>query len=337
MTEELEYLIEQKVDVKYHLNDEHIFLVTAWTNTIEKEKMLVECLKKLKEFNIPILLAIQHIPVIDEIQKLVDYYIFENSNEILPFEKFEETGLNSYRYTSISNHRVVNWEKYNHHYAVLSNIKNAFLFCNSIGKKIIHYVEYDCIIDTKQFYETFMKDIEEYDFVIKPVMFSIKIDLALKVITEIPNSMYEYYKRPYWSYHNFFSDGLAPYEFSYIAKYTNKIKICDYIDNDKTINLVALHNDRGGLLYGLKMPNIFLAIDSNDLFIHFISNRKIFLEIKYNTFEKFLWVRSYDLINIGKYIQEKSVVVKVMGIEIFRQMLNEDLISFKKRNYIEKI
>jgi len=337
MNKELKYLIDQQVDIKYHLNDEHIFLVTAWTDTIEKEKMLVKCIKKLKEFNVPILLAVQHIPVIDEIQKLVNYYIFDNSNEILPFEKFEEARLRSYRYTSVSNYKVVNWEKYNHHYAVLSNIKKAFLFCNLIGKKIIHYIEYDCIIDTKQFYETFMKDIENYDFVIKPVMFSIKIDLALKVIIEIPDSMYEYYQKPNCSYHHFFSDGLPPYEFSYIAKYTNKIKIADYIDNDKTINLIAVHNDRGGLLYGLKIPNIFLAIDSNDLFIHFISNKEMLLEIKYDLFQKFIFIESYDLINIGKYTQGKTVIVKIMGIEIYKYILNEDLISFKKRNYIEKI
>ena len=75
---ELKYLIDQEVKVKYNVTDEHIFIVTAWTDTLEKQKMLVRCIKKLKEFNIQILLSVNY-PVIEEIQKLVDYYIFHNN------------------------------------------------------------------------------------------------------------------------------------------------------------------------------------------------------------------------------------------------------------------
>ena len=331
---DLKKLIDQKVEVKYNLTDEHIFLVTAWTDTLEKQRMLVRCIKKLKEFNIQILLSVNY-PVIEEIQKLVDYYIFHNKNEILPFEEFESVGIYSHRQTTTSSYNVINWEKYNHHYAVLSNIKKSFLYCDIIHKKKIHYVEFDCEIDTKQYYQTFIKEIEHYDFVIKPTIWSIRIEVALKMINEISDSMYDHYKKTPYDYHNYFSDGLSPYEFSYIRKYTDKIKISFYIDNNKTLNLNAIHNDRNKILNGVEIPQILLAVHNNNIFTHFISKQSVLLEIKYNNNNKFIKINPYDLIDIGEYIKNEVIIIRLFGIEIFRSVLDEDISSFRSRNYIE--
>ena len=332
---ELKYLIDQEVKVKYNVTDEHIFIVTAWTDTLEKQKMLVRCIKKLKEFNIQILLSVNY-PVIEEIQKLVDYYIFHNKNEILPFEEFKKVGIYSHRLTTTSSFNVINWEKFNHHYAVLSNIKKSFYYSYIIHKKKIHYIEFDCEIDTEQYYQTFIKEIEIYDFVIKPTIWLIKIEIAFKIANDISDNMYDHYKKLPYDYHNYFSDEVPPYEYIYIRKYTDKIKISDYIDNNKTLNLNAIHNDRNRRkLLNIEIPQILLAVYNNDIFIHFIVKQGMIVEIKYKNFNKFIKISGYDLINIGEYSRNDVIVVKMLGIEIFKFVLDEDIYNFRMRNYIE--
>lgn len=346
MDKELKYLIEEKVDVKYNVSGEHIFLVTAWANSLEREKLLVKCLKKLKEFNIQILLAVNY-PVNSEIQKLVDYYVFEDINEILPQEEFYKVSFDSNIYTTMflnnSMYHIVMGEKYNHHYAVLRNITKAFSYCNVLNKKYIHYVEYDCIIDTYQYYETFIQEIQEYDFVIKPILFSINIETALKMVNEIPDSIYDFYNRPIWNYHNYFSHGQPPYEYNYVAKYTDKIKISDYIDNNKTMNLVRVHND-GLILRDILLPDVFLVIDKNsdDLFIHLICNFELnenyVVEIRYNNFQRFYKIKlKYDLVYIGKYIKDEIAELKIMGMSFYKEKLTDDIDQLKKRSYFEKV
>lgn len=345
MNKELQYLIEQNVDIKYNVDDGHIFLVTSWTNTIEKEKLLVKCLKKLKEFNIPILLAVNY-PVRDEIQKLVDYYVFEDKNEILPFDEFHKVSFDSNIYTTmyLNNYKydIVMSEKYNHHYAVLKNITKAFGFCKNLNKKYIHYVEYDCILDTQQYYNTFLQEIKSYDFVIKPILFSINIDIAMKMVNEIPDSIYEFYNRQYWNYHNYFSDGLPPYEYNVVAKYTDKIKISNYIDNNKTLNLIRIHND-GLVLKNINLPNVALVAgdDTEDLYIRLYSNFELndnyIIEIKYQSFNIFYNIKlNFDLINIGKYIKDSDVELRIMGNTFFKEKLTEDFQQFKKRCFFKK-
>lgn len=329
--------INDNIKVKYCTNNDHIFLVTAWCDNSKKENMLIDCISKLKEFNIPILLSTQY-PVNTYIQNLVDYYNFENKNEVLFFENYKDIGFDIFSYSRTSNYTIKNYDDYNHHFAVMSNIKRSIQLCNILNKKIIHYVEYDCIIDTNQYFETFIKDIEIYDFVIKPVLWSIKIDVALKLINDIPNNMKDYYNLPYWSYHNFFSDNLPPYEYSYIKKYTDKIKICDYIDNENTLNLNALHNDRSSVIDDMKIPKIKLAVNNdNNLFIEFTKIDESLIEIKYNTFQQFRKINNHSLINLDKYIKNEKIIINMSGINIYTKTLIDDVEVFKKKNYIKFI
>ena len=164
--------INDKVEVKYKVNGEHIFIVNAWIDNVEKERILVQCIKKLKEFNITILLvtAGDHpyglgkcLEIRDEIKKMVDYVLVNKENEVLPFEKIKELNINSLRYIQTDNLIIHSYVDFHHDYAVLSNLKEAILFCYDLGKKKIHYLEYDNIIDTFQFYQTFINDIDYYD------------------------------------------------------------------------------------------------------------------------------------------------------------------------------
>ena len=59
------------------------------------------------------------------------------------------------------------------------------------------------------------------------------------------------------------------------------------------------------------------------------------VEIKYKNFNKFIKISGYDLINIGEYSRNDVIVVKMLGIEIFKFVLDEDIYNFRMRNYIE--
>jgi len=72
--------------------NEDVFIIDSWTDTIEKENTLIELIKRIKVFNVPIILA-THYAVKPEIQKLVDYYIYDSNNDILLEKDFNEYGV----------------------------------------------------------------------------------------------------------------------------------------------------------------------------------------------------------------------------------------------------
>lgn len=67
-----------------------IFVLGAWPDTHEKETDLIESIHRLREFHgVPILL-VSHYPIKSEIQKLVDYYIYDANNDVLLNKDFRD-------------------------------------------------------------------------------------------------------------------------------------------------------------------------------------------------------------------------------------------------------
>jgi len=331
---ELKYLVEQQVDIKYRLSDEHIFIVGAYTDTIEKEKILVKCIKKLKEFNIPVLLVV-HLDVKDEIKKLVDYYIFDDRNELLYFDDIKRLNINSLRYVETPLYTVNSYVDFHHDYAVLTNIRNAFRFCLENNKSKIHYLEYDNIIDTKQYYETFINDINRYDAVLyeydkgsvnngycAAFIFSIKIEIALKMLEDI-TTLYNYFMKSDWR--------LEYYLINSIKKYTNRIKVTDYIDNDNSINICYIWNR-----HILKDFLVYIVVDKDDLYIYFVNDPKLnyLIEVNYDNYNKFHNIIGHQLIKIGKYNIGDIIKLKYLGTTILEKTLSESLEAYSEKNFI---
>jgi len=343
MNKELNFLIDQKVDIKYHLNDEHIFIVNAWIDNPDKEKILVKCIKKLKEFNIPILLVTAGdrpynlgvcLEIRQEIRELCDYFLFNEKNELLPFEKIKELNINSLRYIQMNDITVHSYVDFHHDYAVLSNLKKAIIFSEKLGKKKIHYLEYDNIIDADQYYQTFLIEINNFDCVLYEYergsinnnyaaffIFSMKIELALNFITEI-KSLNEHFMSDDWRAEYFLLNR--------IKRYTNSIKLTNYIDNDKKLNICYLWNRETlkGLLFYIVVDNM------KNLFIMLKSDNKVLIEMKYDNYNKFNYINGYQLFNIGKYNIGKVVELKYMGISFFTKTLKDSFEVYKEKNYL---
>lgn len=344
MDKELKFLIEQKIDIKYHHDDSNIFIVNAWIDSIEKEKILVKCIKRLKEFNIPILLVTagdrpnnlgKSKEIIPEIKNLVDYFIFNEKNEVLPFEKIKELNLNSLRYVQTNNVVVHSYVDFHHDYAVLSNLKKAILYANELGKKTIHYLEYDNFIDPFHYNQTFLDEIRYSDCVLYEYdkgqiinqnssaffIFSMKMELALNFVSEIKN-LDEHFKNSNWTAEKFLLNT--------IKKYTNNYVLTKYIDSKKELNTCYLWNRT--LLKGL----IFYIIVDNveNLYIMFGGSQEHLIEINYEDYNKFNNIIGYKLINIGKYKQNSTVFLSYMGNVFYKKTLNDTFDKYREKNYL---
>ena len=330
-----------------------IFVVDTWPNTPEKEADLIECIRKLREFRgIPILL-ISHYAIKPEIQKLVDYYLFDKDNPILLNKDFESVGVASGRWTATNEYRVDNRMAYHHDYAIWTSMTHAFNFCKYLGKKMIHFMEYDCLLDTFQYRQTFLEQAHHHDAVIyeyskgsvvdthlSPYMatylFSIKTDIAVEMMKRI-NSIKDYYSnRPHgWQLERLF--------LKYLNELTSNIKISDYIANSNELNTQAVWNRDGILRNDAKFQIYPCADASGNLYVHLISgfhevpaDSDYLLEIKYAGLTKFvtLAIGQMTLIHLGRYTKGQTLKVNYLGVEAFSEFLQDDLVDFLKMNVV---
>ena len=359
------YFYGIKGGIKYHIHHEvnnvekdrykeHIFVVDSWPNNESKENDLINLIKKLKTYDIEILL-VGHYAIKPEIQKMVDYYIFDKNNDILVFDEYEKYSVGSGRWTSYPNMNIWNQNEFHHDYAIWTTMKNAFNFCNYLGKKSIHFLEYDNDIDTYQYKQSFIERIDSNDAVIyeyhndsshdihlnpycATFIFSIKTDIALKLVQDY-NSKWEYFtnKPKGWQLERTFLDSLK--------KLTNKIEISKYIANKNELNTQAVWNrdniERNGARF-----QIYLAGDKNtkNVYLHLISGftackakRDYLIEVNYNGLNQFIMLQKDQMTvhNIGQYKRGERVKIYHEGVEVFNEMLIQSFDSFVKMNYVE--
>lgn len=339
---------------KKYINEDynkHIFVVDSWPDTDEKEKTLIECIDRLNEFDIEILL-VSHYPIKSEIQKMVNYYLFDKNNNILTSDEFKKHDVASGRWSKVDNYRVENKYEFHHDYAIWETMRNAFNYCKFLGKEYIHFIEYDCLIDTYQFKQAFIEEIFKNDALIyeyhenskdlhfSPYMatyiFSIKTDVAVKTVSEY-KTKYEYFtnKPEGWQLERVFLSSLR--------KVTNSIKLSKYLDNDNTLNRHAVWN-RDGIYMGGNKFQVYPCVDKyNNLYIHLISgfhnekvNKDYLIEIRYDNFNKFVNLKknTYELIKVGEYKVGSDVKVYTQGMEVFSENLNKNIEYYREFNFV---
>ena len=107
-----------------------VFVVDCWIDTKDKENVLKELLRKLKVYNCPIILC-GHYPVNSDIQKEVDYFIYDGNNDILLQKDFYDYNVHSDRWTDMGNYKLVNKNKF-HKFSFYSPLFNRIsLSCSS--------------------------------------------------------------------------------------------------------------------------------------------------------------------------------------------------------------
>lgn len=330
---------------------EHIFVIDAWPDNESKENDLVGLIKILKKYNIDILLS-GHYPIKPEIQKMVDYYLFDKNNPLLMHHEYQLHEVGSGRWTALNDWKVENEHEFHHDYAIWETMRNSFNFCKYLNKKYIHFLEYDNLPDLFQYRQAFLERITDQDAIIyeygkdsskdeklpycATFIFSIRTDVAIKTIDTIKNR-WEYFtgKPKGFQLERVFLDKLK--------QVTNRILLTNYVANNNELNTQAVwnrdHVDRNGA-----RVQIYLGGDENkNLYVHFISgfyekraSSDYLLEINYLDNKKFVIVPkdAYTLESIGKYKKGAKVKIYHEGVLVFDEYLGKEYSEFRKLNKV---
>jgi autotransporter strand-loop-strand O-heptosyltransferase len=335
---------------------EDIFVVDTWPDTENKENDLIECIKRLKQFKpIPILL-VSHYPIKPQIQAMVDYYLFDKDNPLLHSNEYNIYEVSSGLWAQNSNHKLSTQNLFQHDYAIWTMMQKAFKFCDMLGKKIIHFMEYDNIVDTFQYKQAFLEKSKNYDAVlyeyhehsssskqlaeyIATYIFSIKTDIALKTVNEIQSKWDYFHNKPsgFQLERTFLRE---------LKKHTSNIYISPYIANNDELNTQAVWN-RDGVLRDDAAFQIYLGVDEFDsLYLCLISGffdfkpaEDYLIEYRYGNKNEFLKLHQseYKFVDIGKYKKGQTVCVNYNGIGVFNQFLGNEIEEFRKNNTITTI
>jgi autotransporter strand-loop-strand O-heptosyltransferase len=333
---------------------EHIFVIDTWVDTISKENDLIKLINRLKEYGIDIIIA-SHYPISSNIQEMVEYFIYDKENPLLLNEEFDTYGVNSQRWTNMPGCTVTNNKSFHHDYAIWTTMRNSFHFAEMLGKKFIHFMDFDNFPDLIQYKQAFLERIIEFDAVVyeydegsinetlngeycATYIFSIKTEYAIKVVDSITSKQDFFTNKPRgWTLECQFLQTLK--------KHTINIHRTDYIANDNELNTRAIWNRDGIDRYNGKFQ-IYLAVDENDnLYVHFISgfnnlksNNDYIIEITYNDDKRFITLKKDDIISecIGKYKEEESIIIYHQGVEIFNELLIHNIDNFRNLNRLIK-
>lgn len=341
---------EKKNNEKY--NDD-IFVIDSWPDNESKESDLIKLIHKLKTFNIPILL-VGHYPIKPEIQKMVDYYLFDKNNPILLEKDFDAYDVGSGFWSSADNwYSEVKYE-YHHDYAIWETMRNAFNFVKYLGYSRIHFLEYDNLIDVVQYRQAFLEESIYFDAVLyeyskgsisdkdlseycATFIFSIKTDVAVQLIDQIKSKKEYFINKPKgWQLERVF--------LSELKKITNNIFASKYIPNDNELNTQAVWN-RDGMLRNGAIFRIFVVVDKyQNLYCQFMSgfhdipaNNDYLVEINYDNFKGFHNIEKgkYSIVNVGKYKKGKKIKVYYEGVEVLNEFLYMDFKNFYRLNTLK--
>ena len=121
------------------MNNDDIIILNSYPDTVERITILKNSLLQFKKTNKEVLLATHH-PVDIEIQQLADYFIYDKRNQML-----DQSMLNWYKNGKFY-FQSCSGDLGRASYAGLLSIQNAICFAKDLGKKLVYYFEYDCLI-----------------------------------------------------------------------------------------------------------------------------------------------------------------------------------------------
>jgi hypothetical protein len=131
------------------------FVIASYCDNQLKVDVLDKCINNLKEYNIDICLCANY-PLNTNIQKKVNYYLFDKSNPIFKFPEHYMIHWQTYRNIKM----IINNDDYG--YTHLQQIRRGFDFMKSNNYNKIIFINYDAFIGKKLF-NKINNDIDNYD------------------------------------------------------------------------------------------------------------------------------------------------------------------------------
>ncbi len=125
----------------------NLTIILAHPNTDESKNILLECINSIKKEK----LVSTNYPIDTETQTLTDWVLYDKKNHLLFESEFDDYGVRYFYWKNKNDEIITKNYEYDHGYAVYVLIQNALKFAKSIGKDIVHIVNYDYLIPCEIF------------------------------------------------------------------------------------------------------------------------------------------------------------------------------------------
>lgn len=122
------------------------FIITTYCNTDKKVDELKKCIQNLKQFNTDILIH-AHYPLDLNIQKSVNYYIYDSTNPIITDGSKQIIRWKWY----VTAFKMLNIPKPDYSYCVMNQWNSSIKFLKELGYEQIHIINYDTFIKDSVF------------------------------------------------------------------------------------------------------------------------------------------------------------------------------------------
>jgi hypothetical protein len=125
-------------------NEDEVIIITTYPDTSTRKKLTKDCILSFKKTNRKIIL-VSHYPVTNEIQELVDYYIYDKNNVMIHHSFYNYYYNYNARYNA--NINISSLTKSNQSLAALVNLFNGAKLAKELGFGKILTIVYDVILD----------------------------------------------------------------------------------------------------------------------------------------------------------------------------------------------
>lgn len=130
-------------EVMKEQNEDEAIIITTYPDTSTRKKLTKDCILSFKKANRQIIL-VSHYPVTNEIQELVDYYIYDKNNVMIPHSFYNHYYNYNTRYNATIN--ISSLTKSNQSLAALINLFNGAKLAKELGFSKLLMVVYDVIL-----------------------------------------------------------------------------------------------------------------------------------------------------------------------------------------------
>jgi hypothetical protein len=136
-------VIALKPEKMLNIEDDELIIISTYPDTSTRIKLTKECVESFRKTKRKILL-VSHYPVSEEIQRMVDYYVYDEKNVMITNSYYNH--FYNYKHNYDVNINLNGLEKPNQSLAAMNNFHNGVKFAKSIGASKIMIVTYDVIL-----------------------------------------------------------------------------------------------------------------------------------------------------------------------------------------------
>lgn len=141
-----------------------VSIVLAYCDTEEKTNVLSRCIDSLISNNQDIIL-VSHSEIPYHIYSKCEIYHYNSDNGVLYYDDFKKYNISFFRWFEIDGVKFTITFKFFHSYAVWQLMRDGTFLAKYLGYDIIHFINYDCIVDDETFLNNHTSLLQERDFV----------------------------------------------------------------------------------------------------------------------------------------------------------------------------